>query len=950
MRIFGSSRYRGHFLLTLASLAASFVMGCDGDGSSTNTGGGGSGGNPSTTTSTSTTGGGGSGGGSGGMATTTTTTTTTTTSTTGGGGMGGTGGMGGSGGGGGGDVLCAETAAGPTRGSAIALSKADDVLVTVNRDVGSVTVMTVDYSGGDPQMTKTAELTLGKLSEPWQVAIDACGNRAYVVTRRDQLVYEIRDLKGTPVLGKTVSVGSEPTGIAISPNNTTLYVTNWVEGTVTKIDADQMMVTGTVDLNPVLAGTGLVGTVGNRPAVAHPRAIAISNDGDTADDDETVLVTEWLAVRTGPEDAVGTTADTNKKGLLYSFTTANDTVSLLDLPPVLDTQFVDHNNNPTGCFPNQVGAVNIRNGFAYVTSTCAAPKGPLGVFNGKNAGGACTVQTEAADCGAAGGSCDAVTLKCKPNTTDVKTTTHPALTIVNLADGTATTTVLDKKFDSLMNNLPKRLPLLPTDIDFINDFAYVAGQGTDAVFRINVAGNAVGAVGSMTNNFIDLHKDANDKLLRLPIGLVIAHGQANAFVANEGSRDVTALELNLQAIAGDQVSDFRIAQSSDLPAAGSPEEAVLRGKRFFVTGLGRWSLRGEGWGSCAACHIDGLTDNVTWYFARGPRQSTSLDGSFATNDGTDQRIFNWTAIFDEIADFEGNTRGVSGGVGAIVSVVSNPPVNADRIDTGVIVPPQQGLQGSSADTADPMGAGPGPHSVLSDWKEVTEYIKTIRSPRRPVSLSAADVTAGKALFGAAQGNCIGCHSGAKWTISKVFWPVGNVANAATADAALTSLSNIDWNVALNGFPQALWPINPMSMAASRMRAGNPPGAEQIQCILRPVGTFGVSPPAVNALELRQDMVTAAQGAADAGRGFNPPSLLGTQVGAPFYHAGNARSLEESLDAIFIGHYQSAVAQVFNPTAAQKQQLVAYLLSIDEDEMPFDIPAKGASGGDICFYQ
>ena len=100
---------------------------------------------------------------------------------------------------------------------------------------------------------------------------------------------------------------------------------------------------------------------------------------------------------------------------------------------------------------------------------------------------------------------------------------------------------------------------------------------------------------------------------------------------------------------------------------------MLRGKRFFNTGLARWSLRARAGARARSCHTDGLTDNVTWYFARGPRQSTSLDGSFASKDPDDQRIFNWTAIFDEVDDFENNTRGVSGGVGAIVSGVSAPP-------------------------------------------------------------------------------------------------------------------------------------------------------------------------------------------------------------------------------------------------------------------------------------
>jgi mono/diheme cytochrome c family protein len=449
-----------------------------------------------------------------------------------------------------------------------------------------------------------------------------------------------------------------------------------------------------------------------------------------------------------------------------------------------------------------------------------------------------------------------------------------------------------------------------------------------------------------------MRTDANDKLLRTPIGIATGKTNALAFVANEGSRDVTAVALNTQSIAG-TAGNYSILQASALPAAGTPEDAILRGKRFFNTGLARWSLSGAAWGSCAACHIDGLSDNISWYFARGPRQSVSLDGSFASNDPTDQRIFNWTAIFDEVADFEGNTRNISGGKGAIVDV------NDARIDTAAQTPPQQGLQGSSNDTANPMGVGVHPHSVLNDWKEVEAYIKSIRSPRKPTNLVAADVTAGRTLFtGTGAANCVGCHSGAKWTVSKRFYTPGDLPNAATADVATTSLSNISWNAALNGFPQALWPINvppANAMTDSRMRIGAPPGAEQIQCILRPVGTgptgtTGVGPAAVGVLELRQDMTTAGQGSADTGRGFNPPSLLGIQVGAPYFHAGNARTLEELFDdTLFKNHHSSAIAQVFAINATNRAQLVAFLLSIDENEPTVAIPAKSANGGDICFY-
>ena len=98
------------------------------------------------------------------------------------------------------------------------------------------------------------------------------------------------------------------------------------------------------------------------------------------------------------------------------------------------------------------------------------------------------------------------------------------------------------------------------------------------------------------------------------------------------------------------------------------------------------------------------------------------------------------------------------------------------------------------------------------------------------------------------------------------------------------------------------------------------------------------------------MTTNAQGGAAPGNGFNPPSLLGMQVGAPYFHAGNARTLEELFDDnLFKNHHTSALAQVFTIDAAKRAQLVAFLLAIDEDEPTTAIPAKGATGGDICFY-
>jgi YVTN family beta-propeller protein len=860
---------------------------------------------------------------------------------------------------------CATTAMGPTRGSAIAITPDDNTLVSVNRDVGSVTISRIDWSGTDPALSVVAEVPLATGVEPWQVAIDACGRCAYVVARQSQQVFRIEGIDtATPTVGPHVSVGSEPTALALSPNNTQLYVTNWVEGTVSVVDPVAMSVSSTIDLNAPLAATNRLGpAVTSRPALAHPRAIAITNNGDALDNDEAVLVTEWFATRTAPESA--TTADTTHAGLVYRIATGTSAVTTIDLPPVTNTGFQDHTGGTTGCYPNQLASITIEGTFAYVTSTCASPQGPLGVFQRgacvtnaqcSSFGGASTCVSGAcsnvcvidADCGAPtrAGACNVVGGgRCAPNLTDVQTTTHPALSIIDLGAGTASTTTLDARFaDPTVASA--RMPLLPTDLGFRQGgFAYITAEGADAVFRLTITAGAITAVGSPSNHFIDLRRPTGDTLIRLPIGIAMASAHTYAFVADDGSRDVTALELSVQAIAGDQVSDFRIEQASALPTVGSPQDSVLRGRRFFTTGLGRWSLRGEAWGACAACHVDGLTDDVTWYFARGPRQSTSLDGTFASLDPTDQRILNWTGIFDEVADFEGNVRGVSGGIGAIVSANSMPPVVADRINVANESPPQQSLMGSSDDTANPSGTGTHPHSVIHDWSDIRNYIASIRSPRAPVGLVAADVTAGHALFAdPSQGNCIGCHSGAKWTISRTFYVPGDTLNPV--DGAASGLASITWNNPVPGFPAALFPSS--TPGSQTMRFGVA-ATEQLQCSLRPVGTYGVSDPAINVLELRQDMLSAAEGNAATGHGYNVPSLLGLSVGGAYFHGGNARTLEEVFDTRFVGHHQSAIAQVFSPAPAQVRQLVAFLLSIDESTPTIAVPSPGSSGGVLCHY-
>lgn len=815
----------------------------------------------------------------------------------------------------------------PSRGSAIALSEDDSVLVSVNRDVGSVSVFAVEYpaDGTAATLSKKGEVPVG--AEPWQVVIGPDNNTAYVVVRKDQKLVKIGNLKTAPAVTGSVQVGSEPTGVALVPSGTRAWVANWVDGTLMGVDTQTMKVGSTIDLNAELVKSGLLGPEAKaRPSLSHPRSVAITNNANGVDEDDSIVVTEYYAQHTEKVSATGDNADRAKTGLVYKIKLLDKSVTAIRIKPLADIGFKDSAGGTAGCFPNQLQSVSVAGNFAYVTSVCASPKGPIGV----------------------------VTTVAPPDVSNVKTTTHGVVSVVDLtkdAEVDAATASLHARFDrlfadkSIADDATRRYPATPVDMAFVpgQGVGYVVANGTDTVFRVRydlAAASAITEVGASTQPFIDLQPAAftAEQKGQNPIGMVVSNtGKKFAFVANDVSRNVSVIDLNEQ-----RAIPERTTASAALPADGSPEKVRLLGKRFFNTALGRWSLKGQGWTGCQACHMDGYSDNVSWFFARGPRQSTSLDGSFSKKDPTDQRLFNWTAIFDEVADFEGNTRGVSGGVGAIVKDKALDVAN--RIDTANVEGNNHGgLFGGVEDVADtknPLGlAEP---SVLDDWADIKAYIQAIRPPRAATNLDAAKVAAGKALF-ASDGSCQGCHGGNKWTISTRF-------HAPSVDKSAGLLTTV-WAPPA-GFPAALLPAATPANRFMRFQNGNAAAFDQFQCILRPVGTFDKSDNVTGILEKRQDMTTASQGNQTDGNGFNPPSLFGTALGAPYLHGGQAATLESLFSTTFAAHYQALapnfLADADPAVRAQKvDQLVQYLLSIDEGTATVGIPNAGAGGGNFC---
>jgi YVTN family beta-propeller protein len=846
----------------------------------------------------------------------------------------------------------------PTNGGAVAITKDTKVAIAVNRTAGNVAVFDVTL-GTTPAATRKALLAVG--GEPWDVVLGNDDDTAYVITRKDQKVVKIKGLKGaTPTVdAASAATGSEPTGIAISPTGAKLYVANWSEGTLSVVNTADMSAGAKIDLNAAIAASGVLGTVTGRPGLAHPRSLVISNNGDTSDADESIYVTEFFSQSKTTAITDDSQFDLNRQGLVYKVKISDSTVSTTTLGPIANTGFKDSNAADTGCFPNQLYAVALNKGDKerlYITANCASPRGVNG----------------------------AVTTTVPPNLAGVKTEVHAGIFVVDTASFTevpAQAVLLTQKFQALYDtaavadDATRRIPLIVNDIAFIDsaNVAYVTGYGSDAVFR--VAYNADGSfkeVGSPgKNNFITLAPGGTVKPGALPVGLAlpVGAGSTNPFslVVNENSRNLSLINLGTQVtvLAADS-ADAPPAVDASKPSGSVYDVEVNKGKKFFVTGLGRWSLKGQAWNSCESCHPDGLTDNVTWFFGRGPRQTTSLDGTYDPKNPAKRRVLNWTGIFDEVHDFELNTRGNSGGVGAVVWQVGTPVGAGDRIifDGAAVTAPQlattkpnQNLNGSVISLMPKTPATPCAatdtncdNSVLSDWNEVDQFVKFIRAPKKPTNLDAAKVAAGKTLF---ESNfCAGCHGGSQWTISNVFFNPSDANNNPTTGKLVTTTYTLT-AAALKG-------LNPPGAAGTptAFRLSPVSGAtDQINCILRDVGTFpatgtvGISLAGVTVNEMRTDMVTKAQGAT----GFNIPSVLGMVTGAPYFHAGNARTMEELFDKTFKKHYQAFSTNMLldSDTAAKRaadvDAIVAFLSSIDEDATAVAVTPTATLGfnPDIC---
>ncbi len=334
-------------------------------------------------------------------------------------------------------------------------------------------------------------------------------------------------------------------------------------------------------------------------------------------------------------------------------------------------------------------------------------------------------------------------------------------------------------------------------------------------------------------------------------------------------------------------------------------------------------------------------------------------------DATDQRILNWTAVNDEIHDFESNTRGVSGGLGAIVgdSTITSQEERVDisatgTNDTGVIGSVAQLI--SNKTTPRPLTTGTPPTSAgtavikaaADNWTFIDKYVQTIRSLKHASSIdpTSTSVQNGRALF--ASHNCANCHGGAKWTISRRDIPLAQ--GAATGSTTCALETNSTWSkksvpAAQNKDTFQLQTEKTTTSCNSDTDCAAIAGAKcvvgkcsllpaRLTCSLREVGSYGATGGA-NEIRSDTDAVNGTPLKAQGINGFNPPSLLSLPSTAPYMHGGAAQTLGDLLTSAEFTAHTTAGDTNFVPTSTEAQDLASFLLSIDQTTETFAINAS-----------
>ncbi len=463
---------------------------------------------------------------------------------------------------------CAQQPAPSGRGTrasgSAALSSDDAFLYIADADNNALHVVAT------ANLARVASVPVGKWPEA--VAVGA-HDEIYVSNRYDRTVSVVaRGSWAAPVA--TISVGAEPTGLAVSPDQKTLLVANNSSGTVSVIDVDTRKVKGEI------------------PVAHDVRAVAFSLDGQA-----------WATVaKTGEviKLDLGQRVMALRIGLAQSVT-RNSGSDFLETPPSdFGGDFnsgVDMPGNSSARTPGQAVLLVVSADGTKLFAPHAVSKQS-------------TIPTQETRSSYADSS--------SPNLPPAPVVA-PAVATIDLSAGTL---VHPDATASPGHDIPPAM-LLSSGHAMNGPVAGVVDPTGEWLFLVNQTSNNV-AVVSTTRKAVD--SDSLDQGLfgiidvgAGPRGIAISRDGRFAYVHNQFDETVSVLS---------GVGSDSISVRNTLKLAENPLPApVARGRAlFYAANDARMSDTNVGGIACASCHPQGRDDGRTWQFPEGPRNTPSLVG------------------------------------------------------------------------------------------------------------------------------------------------------------------------------------------------------------------------------------------------------------------------------------------------------------------------------------
>ena len=235
------------------------------------------------------------------------------------------------------------------------------------------------------------------------------------------------------------------------------------------------------------------------------------------------------------------------------------------------------------------------------------------------------------------------------------------------------------------------------------------------LYVVNAASNDLSVI-NVANSQLRAHIEVGG----FPVGIAQSLDGGSIYIDN-------AVDGSVSVIDATSLSEISRTVVTQLPF----DDNVKQGLKLFHSSDDTRMAKDQ-WISCATCHFDGGSDNQTWHFPDGLRNTPSLITTSLT------APFHWSGNLDEVQDVENTIRELQGGTGLA------------------------GGEDNCTPTCDGAEKNAGRSEALDN---LTAFIATLRfgAEVRVASDAPSPEQRGAALFTSTELNCTQCHQAPLFT-------------------------------------------------------------------------------------------------------------------------------------------------------------------------------------------